>query len=229
VFVDMTPFADRRDAGRVLAERLSKYAGRSDVVVLALPRGGVPVAYEVATLLGAPLDVLIVRKIGAPFNEEFAVGAIASGHTLVLDKTLLKDLKISEQEIDKIIAAERLELQRREHLYRDSRPFPALDGKTVILVDDGLATGATMVAAVRAMRTHDPAQVVVAVPVAQPETCEMLKLEAGECVCAITPSRLYGVGAWYHDFSQTSDEEVRTLLARAAEQRTTFPSSVKTG
>lgn len=222
----MMPFADRRDAGRVLAQRLSKYAGRSDVIVLALPRGGVPVGYEVATLLGAPLDVLIVRKIGAPWNEELAVGAIASGDTLVLDNALLRDLGIESHAIDEVIAAERKELQRRELLYRQGRPFPTVAGKTVILVDDGLATGATMLAAVRSMRVHQPARVVVAVPVAAEEVCEMVEREAGECVCAATPPRLYAVGAWYHDFAQTTDDEVRALLARAAVEHAAHPGII---
>jgi predicted phosphoribosyltransferase len=221
----MNQFANRREAGRALAQRLKKYAGRDDVIVLALPRGGVPVAYEIATALDAPLDVLTVRKIGAPWNEELAIGAIASGGTVVLDTPLLRELGISQLEVDETIAREQEELQRRERLYRKGRPFPSVNGKTVILVDDGLATGATMRAAVRAMQTQDPALIVVAVPVASPEVCETMAREAGECVCAATPDRLYAVGAWYRDFSQTSDDEVRELLLRAKEARPALPGA----
>lgn len=214
----MTRFTDRREAGRALAQKLLQYANRPDVVVLALPRGGVPVAYEVATALNASLDVLIVRKIGAPWNEELAVGAIASGDTMVLDAALMRDLGIDRADVDRVIAAERLELRRREQLYRDSRPFPVIKGKTVILVDDGLATGASMIAAVRAIRTQQPAAVVVAVPVASPDTCTLVRRDAEDCVCAMTPLQFYAVGAWYVDFDQTPDEEVRDLLAQAAQR-----------
>jgi putative phosphoribosyl transferase len=208
----------------VLARQLESYAGRSDVIVLALPRGGVPVAFEIATALDAPLDVLTVRKIGAPWNEELAIGAIASGGSLVLDAPIMRELGVTEHEIEPTIAREREELQRRERMYREGRPFPAVKEKVVILVDDGLATGSTMRAAVRAMQVQLPARIVVAVPVASPEVCAMMRHEAGDCVCAVTPDRLYAVGAWYHDFSQTGDDEVRTLLHRAAEVRSALPA-----
>jgi predicted phosphoribosyltransferase len=208
-------FRDRRQAGRLLAEALREYAGRDDVVVLGLPRGGVPVAYEVAEALDAPLDVFLVRKLGVPGHEELALGAIASGGTRVLNKPLADKLQIPEDWIAAIDAKERRELERRALVYRDDRPPPDLTGRTVILVDDGLATGSTMLAAVSAVRAHDPAKVVVAVPVADPDTCAALRREADDAVCLLTPKPLRAVGAWYEDFSQTSDEEVRELLSRA--------------
>jgi predicted phosphoribosyltransferase len=212
-------FRNRTEAGRALARVLSRYAGRDDVVVLALPRGGVPVAYEVAKELGAPLDVFLVRKLGVPGHEELAMGAIASGGVLVLDDGVVRWLGISEDQIQKTLARELDELRRREAAYRDGRPPPDLKGKTVILVDDGLATGASMQAAARAVRRHDPARIVVAVPVASRATCDQFREEVDEVVCAVTPAPFYAVGNWYEDFSQTSDEEVRELLELAAEQR----------
>jgi predicted phosphoribosyltransferase len=212
-------FRNRTEAGRALARVLSRYAGRDDVVVLALPRGGVPVAYEVAKELGAPLDVFLVRKLGVPGHEELAMGAIASGGVLVLDDGVVRWLGISEDQIQKTLARELDELQRREAAYREGRPLPDLKGKTVILVDDGLATGASMQAAARAVRRHDPARIVVAVPVASRATCDQFREEVDEVVCAVTPAPFYAVGNWYEDFSQTSDEEVRELLELAAEQR----------
>jgi predicted phosphoribosyltransferase len=209
------PFRDRAEAGRVLAEHLRRYAGRDDVVVLGLPRGGVPVAYEVADQLGAPLDVFLVRKLGVPGHEELAFGAIASGGTRVLNRELVEQLRLTPAIIDAIETRERRELERRERAYRDDRPPPDLRGRTVILVDDGLATGSTMLAAVHAVRQHDPARVVVAVPVADPEVCASLEQVADEAVCAITPRPMRAVGMWYDDFSQTTDDEVRELLARA--------------
>jgi predicted phosphoribosyltransferase len=179
----------------------------------------VPVAYEVAKELGAPLDVFLVRKLGVPGHEELAMGAIASGGVLVLDDGVVRWLGIGEEQIQKTLARELDELRRREAAYRDGRPPPDLKGKTVILVDDGLATGASMQAAARAVRRHDPARIVVAVPVASRTTCDQFREEVDEVICAVTPAPFYAVGNWYEDFSQTSDEEVRELLERAAEQR----------
>lgn len=211
-------FRDRREAGRVLAELLSEYAGRNDVIVLALPRGGVPVSYEVARKLRAPLDVFVVRKLGLPSQPELAIGAIASGGVRALNRELVEALRIPEEVIDQVATREQQELQRRERLYRGERPRPDLRGKTVILVDDGLATGSSMRSAVEAIKQQSPAQVIVAVPVAARSTCEELQEEADKVVCAVTPFLFYAVGQWYADFSETSDEEVHELLARAAQQ-----------
>jgi len=207
-------FRDRTDAGRLLAERLRKYAGRDDVVVLALPRGGVPVAYEVAKTLGAPLGIFLVRKLGVPGHEELAMGAVASGGVLVLDEALIQTLGIERPVIEEVVERELVELERREAAYRGERAPPALAGKTVVLVDDGLATGSTMRAAVRAVRAREPARIVVAVPVAAAETCRELEQEADEVVCAATPRSFRAVGLWYDDFRPTSDDEVRGLLAQ---------------
>jgi putative phosphoribosyl transferase len=214
----MALFRDRSDAGRHLATKLAAYAGRPDVVVLALPRGGVPVAAEVARRLGAPLDVCLVRKIGVPGQEELALGAIASGGAQVLNDTIVRELAISDTLIDALAQRERKELERRERLYRGARPFPDVDGRVVILIDDGLATGATMRAAVEALRTRRPARLVVAVPVGAPETCAELESLADEVTCAVTPQPFHAVGLWYDDFQQTTDEEVRTLLEHAADR-----------
>jgi predicted phosphoribosyltransferase len=208
-------FRDRRDAGRRLAASLTKYANRPDVVVLALPRGGVPVGYEVATALGVPLEVFVVRKLGLPGHDEFAMGAIASGGVTVLDQDLLRIARVREADLRRVIAAEEKELARRERQYRGDRPFPDLRGKTVILVDDGLATGSTMRAAVEALRQEGPARIVVAVPVSSPEICDAFRDLADEVVCAETPEPFRAVGLWYGDFSQTTDEEVHELLDRA--------------
>lgn len=213
----MRLFRNRLEAGRRLAQQLMKYAGRSDVVVLALPRGGVPVASEVARALGAPLDVFTVRKIGLPWNEEFAIGAIASGGVRLLDRNVMNQVGISDAVVAPTIARERRELERRERLYRNDRPFPEVVGQTVILVDDGLATGASARAAVEALRTQHPADIVVAAPVGAREACAMLAAAADACICVATPEPFYGVGAWYDDFSQTSDDDVLTLLRAAAE------------
>jgi predicted phosphoribosyltransferase len=217
-------FADRREAGRQLAARLRDYAG-SNTIVLALPRGGVPVAYEVARALGAPLDVFIVRKLGVPGHEEFALGAIASGEVVVLNPELANQLGLSRQEIQTIIEAERRELDRRERAYREGAPPLDVRGRTVILVDDGLATGATMLAAIAALRKLGPARIVVAVPVAAPETCEAMAGAADEVVCAVTPQPFHAVGLWYDNFAQTTDDEVRALLhaARAASAQPAAP------
>jgi len=209
-------FRDRREAGRALASELRDYANRPDVLVLALPRGGVPVAFEVARALHAPLDVFLVRKLGLPGHEELAMGAIASGGVRVLNDDVVSALRLSPAEIDAVAAQEQRELERRERQYRDDRPPPDLRGRTVILVDDGLATGATMRAAVAALRRQGPARIVVAVPVGAAETCRDFGAEADEVVCARMPQPFYAVGLWYGDFSQTSDEEVRELLALAA-------------
>ena len=209
-------FRDRHDAGRVLAERLAAYANRPDVLVLALPRGGVPVAYEVARALGAPLDVFVVRKLGVPGYEELAMGAVATGGVRVLNDQLIERLSIPDHMIDAVTARERQELARRERLYRGGRPPPDISGRSVILVDDGLATGATMKAAIEALRQQNPARIVVAVPTAAPETCEEMKAKADDVICAITPEPFEAVGRWYQDFSQTTDEEVGALLARTS-------------
>jgi putative phosphoribosyl transferase len=206
------PFHDRHEAGRALAEHLSEYAGRRDVLVLALPRGGVPVAYEVARSLNAPLDVFIVRKLGVPGHEELAMGAIASGGVRVLNEEVLRGIGISRDVIDRVARAEEIELKRREAEYRGDRPPPRIRGQTVILVDDGLATGASMRAAAMALRQHSPAKLVVAVPVAAGETCDEFRGLVDQIICAVTPDPFYAVGAWYEDFSQTTDEEVRELL-----------------
>jgi predicted phosphoribosyltransferase len=209
-------FANREEAGRLLAEKLEKYAGRTDVVVLGLPRGGVPVAYEVAQRLGVSLDVFVVRKLGVPGFEELAVGAIASGGVRVLNEDIMRSLPNADQLIESVTEKETVELERREQTYRDGRPAPELRDRVVILVDDGLATGATMRAAVTALRQRGVAKIVVAAPVGAPDTCRELEQEADETICATAPEFFQAVGQYYEDFSQTSDEEVRELLARAA-------------
>jgi len=209
-------YRDRTHAGRELASKLLAYAGHPDVIVLALPRGGVPVAFEVAKALRAPLDVFVVRKLGLPGHEEFAMGAIATGGVRVLDERVVRTAGVTRAELDAVTAAEQRELERRERQYRGDRPPPNVVGKTVILVDDGLATGATMRAAVEALREEGAARVVVAVPIAPPETCDAFRDVVDDIVCARTPEPFYAVGLWYEDFSQTSDEEVRELLERAA-------------
>jgi putative phosphoribosyl transferase len=213
--MDDRPFRDRYDAGRFLAEKLTGFAGRPDLLVLALPRGGVPVGYEVARALDAPLDVFLVRKLGVPGQRELAMGAIATGGVRVLNHDLVRALAIAEPAIEAVAAEEQAELERRERAYRDGRPPPDVRGHTVILVDDGLATGSTMRAAARALRQQDAARIVVAVPVAPPDTCAEFRDEVDDVVCALMPEPFYAVGLWYQDFSQTSDDEVHDLLARA--------------
>lgn len=217
-------FRDRTEAGRLLAERLKEYANRSDVIVLALPRGGVPVGYEVAKALCAPLDVLIVRKLGVPGQEELALGAIASGGVLVMNQELLSFLSISEEEIEEMVAREQRELERRERLYRSGRPAPEVRGKTVIVVDDGIATGTSMRSAVEVLKQQQPAKVIIAVPVAARSTCEEFNRPAKHevSVCLQTPEPFFAVGLWYEDFTQTTDEEVRNLLDRAAREETAY-------
>jgi len=209
-------FQDRTDAGRQLAEKLLSYAGRDDVIVLALPRGGVPVAFEVAQRVRVPLDVCVVRKLGVPGHEELAMGAIASGGVRVLNEDVLYVLPDAQSIVEMATAIEREELKRRERDYRSNRPAPEVRGRTVILVDDGLATGATMRAAAAALRQQGAAKIIVAVPVGAPGTCHEIRSVADEVVCLQTPGSFMGVGQYYEDFSQTTDEEVRELLAASA-------------
>ena len=211
-------FKDRAEAGRFLAQKLEEYAKDPTVVVLALPRGGIPVAYEVAQALKAPLDIFLVRKLGVPGYDELAMGAIATGGVRILNQRVVDYLDITDATIEMVAAREQRELQRRERLYRGDRPPLDVRGHTVIIVDDGMATGSTMRAAVRALRKQQPDKIVVAVPVGARETCESFADEVDTmCVCAITPAPFDGVGLWYRDFEQTSDEDVRQLLARAAQ------------
>jgi putative phosphoribosyl transferase len=209
-------FLNRVEAGRQLAERLLRYAGRDDVLVLGLPRGGLPVAFEIAMALDAPLDVFIVRKLGLPGHEEFGIGAIASAEVRVVDEAVLRAYDVDKEALERITARERLELERRERLYRDDRPFPAIEDRVVILVDDGLATGSTMRAAIAALRKKGPSRIVVAVPVGARETCTSMAGLVDEVICLETPEPFYAVGLWYEDFAQTDDAEVHELLERAA-------------
>jgi putative phosphoribosyl transferase len=209
-------FRDRRDAGKRLAMRLAGYRGRRHVLVLALPRGGVPVGYEIARSITAYLDVFIVRKLGAPGDNELAIGAIASGGTRILNEKLITELGVTRQTIDKITQIEAAELDRREDLFRRGRDLFRIENKTIILVDDGLATGATMMAAILAVRNHRPKHLIVAVPVASPETCKEIGKQVDEVVCLQTPDPFWSVGSWYADFTQTSDQEVQFLLDDAA-------------
>lgn len=213
-------FANRTEAGRLLAEKLVHYAGRDDVIVLGLPRGGVPVAYEVAKHLSAPLDVFIVRKLGVPGFEELAAGAIASGGVRVLNEDVMRAIPHADEAIEAVTTRETAELERREHEYRDGRPAPKLRDRVVILIDDGLATGATMRAAVRALRQSGAAKIVVAVPVGPPDSCREIEEEADETICLSTPEFFQAVGQYYEDFSQTSDNDVRELLNQAAQNTT---------
>jgi putative phosphoribosyl transferase len=208
-------FRDRREAGRRLVAKLGVYAGRPEAIVLGLPRGGVPVAYEIARGLALPLDLFLVRKLGVPGHEELAMGAVADGGVRVLNDDVVQQLAISEQVIAATAARETAELARRARLYRGDLPPPDVEGRVAILVDDGLATGATMRAAIAALLRQRPARIVVAVPVAAPDTCARLEREADEIVCDITPEPFVAVGHWYDDFAQTTDGEVRDLLAKA--------------
>jgi putative phosphoribosyl transferase len=212
-----TRFHDRRDAGRRLAEHpgLAKYAGRDDAIVLALPRGGAPVAFEIAQALGLPLDVFVVRKLGVPGHEELAMGAIASGGTRVIDEGLVRRLELGEETIARVEAEQQRQLEERERLYREGGVPLDVAGKTVLLVDDGLATGSSMRAAIQALRAKDPAAVIVAVPTAPRETCERLREDADEVICALTPDLFFAVGTWYEHFAQTGDDEVVELLRSA--------------
>ena len=210
-----------------LAERLAAYAGRSDVLVLALPRGGVPVAFEVATALDAPLDVFVVRKLGVPGREELAMGAIASGGIRVLNDDVVGALKIPDRVIEAVTSRELQELRWRERSYRGNRPPLEIGNRTVILVDDGMATGSTMRAAIEALRRLAPARIIVAVPTATPSACAEIRLVADECICCETPDPFYAVGIWYDDFSQTTDEEVRDLLERATFETTATQSIMR--
>jgi putative phosphoribosyl transferase len=210
-----TGFRDRAEAGRMLARELEHCRGAPGLIVLALPRGGVPVGFELAQALGAPLDVFVVRKLGAPGQEELAVGAIARG-VQVLNERVVEQFRLDEEAIARAAAVEQEELIRRERLYRGDRPPVDVEGRTVILVDDGLATGATMRAGALALRAQHPRRLVLAVPVAAAQTCEELRADADEVLCAMTPEPFVAVGAWYDDFSQTTDDEVRELLERAA-------------
>lgn len=216
--LDARPFKDRRDAGRRLARQLKAYAGDADVVVLGLPRGGVPVAYEVAASLAAPLDVFVVRKLGYPAHEELAIGAIASGGTVVFDSELIRGL--SKDEIDRIVRRALAELDARETAYHHLRPALDLHGKTAILVDDGLATGSTMHAAVRGVRSLGAKRVVVAVPVSSRHAVDSLRSEADDVVASLVPGSFYAVGQFYEDFAQTSDDEVRSLLTSSQKTET---------
>lgn len=213
----MEHYSDRYEAGSVLADALEDYAHKNDVIVLALPRGGVPVGFEVARRLSVPLDILVVRKLGVPGHEELAMGAIASGNTVILNQPLLAQLNIPTASIDAVLQAETREQLRRERLYRAKRAFPVLQNKTVILVDDGIATGASMQAAIAALRTHNPACIVVAVPVSAAETCEAMSNLADRVICPLQPIDFQAVGCWYDNFSQVSDDEVIKLLKQSAQ------------
>jgi len=212
-------FRDRTEGSQLLAQKLTAYRNQPEVLVLGLPRGGVPVAFEVAKALNAPLDVFLVRKLGVPGHEELAMGAIASGGVRVLNSEVVQGLNLSSEAIDKVAAKEQQELERRERAYRGNRPPLDVRDRTVIIVDDGLATGATMRAAAVALRQQQPGRIVIGVPVSAPETCNQFRAEVDEIVCAVTPQPFYAVGLWYENFSQTTDEEVRDLLERAAREQ----------
>lgn len=212
VLIDMEKFIDRHAAGITLAQYLGDYANHPKAIVLALPRGGVPVGYEVAKALSIPLDVFIVRKLGVPGHEELAMGAIATGNTVVLNDALQNQLHINPSAINTVLAAEKKELARRERLYRGNRPLPELKGKIILLVDDGIATGSSMSAAVKALKPYQPAQVIIAVPVAARSTCDEMASLVDRLVCPIKPIDFYAVGLWYEHFPQTSDHEVLELL-----------------
>ena len=220
-------YRDRTEAGKRLATQLMNYANRSDVLVLALPRGGVPVAFEVARALRAPLDIFLVRKLGVPGHEELAMGAIATGGVRVLNEDVVEYLRVPGEVIDAVAVDELRELERRERAYRGDRPQPDVRGKIVILVDDGLATGSTMRAAAAALRQQQPARIVVAVPVSAVQTCDEYRMGVDEIVCAVTPEPFQAVGLWYEDFSQTTDEEVSGLLKQAAGRELSPPAKTE--
>ncbi|BAZ53978.1 phosphoribosyltransferase [Nostoc sp. NIES-4103] len=209
-----TKFRNRTEAGQMLAKHLTAYANRTDVLVLGLPRGGVPVAFEVAKALNVPLDICLVRKLGVPAHEELAMGALASGGVRVLNSEVVDSLGIDRRLIEEVAAKELRELQRRDRAYRGDRPHPEVKNRTVILIDDGIATSATMRAAIAVLRSQQAQKIVVAVPVAPATTCEQLRAEVDEVICLTTPEPMYAIGLWYEDFSQTSDKEVRDLLAK---------------
>ena len=211
----MAFFKDRADAGRVLAQHLTEYVNRNDVVILALPRGGVPVGYAVARALQAPMDIYLVRKLGAPGQEELAMGAIASGGVMVLNQQVVRTLNIPDRVIEQVAHKEREELMRREEMYRDDHPRLDVTGRVAILVDDGLATGASMQAAAASLKARRPRKIVVAVPVGAPDTCQRIEQQVDEVVCAVTPQPFYGVGQWYDHFDQMTDDEVREILSEA--------------
>ena len=217
----MNKYSNRKQAGIVLAEQLKEYTNRADVIVLALPRGGVPVAYEIAKALSLPLDVFIVRKLGTPGHKELAMGAIASGGTAVFNEEIVQDLHIEQSAIDAVLKSEQKELIRRQNLYRGPHPFPSLLNKTIILADDGIATGATMYAAIKALKSHNPKHIIIAVPVAARSTCEEMAPLVDKIICPLQPIDFYAVGLWYDDFPQTSDDEVITLLAQSKTTRKT--------
>ena len=219
-------FKNRTIAGQMLARELAEYANTTNVIVLALPRGGVPVGFEVAQGLNAPLDVLVVRKLGVPEQQELAMGAIASGGVRIINEHIINLMNISEETIARVAAQEERELERRELLYRGDRPDPELEGHIVILVDDGLATGATMWAAVASVRRHHPAKIVIAVTVGAAATCQELQTAVNQVVCLATPEPFYSVGLWYEDFPQTTDEQVRDLLRQA--ETSYQPLSIRT-
>jgi len=221
------PFEDRIQAGRLLGEALTRYAKRDDVIILALPRGGVPVGFEVAQIINAPLDIMLVRKLGTPGQEELAMGAIASGGVCVLNDDIVAAIDISQEEIEAAATRERKELERRERAYRGNQPPPAIENHCVILIDDGLATGASMLAAVAGLKQRKPAAIVVAVPVAPPDTVQRLQEEADDVVCLATPEPFSAVGRWYREFPQTSDDEVKSLLAHAWAKSTTHLNAKK--
>ena len=216
---------NRTEAGKLLAKKLTAYANRPDILVLGLPRGGVPIAFEIAKALNAPLDICLVRKLGVPGQPELAMGAIASGNVMVLNEDVVNWLKIPTEAIDRVVAKERQELQRRDHAYRGNRPLPDVEHRTIILVDDGIATGSTMRAAIATLRKQQPDEIVVAIPVASSVTCDELRVQVNKIVCLITPEPLSSISLWYEDFSQTTDEEVRNLLSRAANRPTTASRS----
>lgn len=217
-------YKDRAEAGKLLATKLTAYFNQPDVLILGLPRGGVPVAFEVAKALHASLDVFLVRKLGVPDQKELAMGAIASGGVRVLNQDIVESLNITEDAINTVATSEQQELERREYAYRDNRPPVDVRDRIVILVDDGIATGATMRAAIAAIKPQQPKRLVIAVPVASPETCKQFKAEVDEIICANTPERFQAVGLWYKDFSQTTDEQVRDLLKQSGQQELTASS-----